>query len=75
MLRQQARLKSLLSLQVFRVTSVKERLRQQRRHGPTTRSWARDFIAFCLLERREAIGDKLKNCPAYTCEWILREQK
>jgi hypothetical protein len=31
-------------------------------------------IAVSFLERCEADSIKLKNCPAYIREWILREQ-
>ncbi len=31
-------------------------------------------IAVSFLERREADSIKLKNCPAYIREWILRQQ-
>src|SRR5258708_7874621 len=41
-LRQQARLKSLVAVQVFRVTTVKGTLWQQQRNRPTGRSWTRD---------------------------------
>ena len=30
--------------------------------------------AFGFIERREANGFKLKNCPTHIHEWILREQ-